>query len=93
MDIEFASVAELYERLKPALKSKALELARDGYGYLTTDDIWNYLKETKWKKSSNLALHEMVSDIFNCDNVLIDDYFKNKLKSEKRRVYFEDWSR
>ena len=90
MDIEFGSVTELYERLKPALKSKVAELARDGYGYLTTDDVWNYLKETKWKKSNNLALHEMVSDIFSCDNALIDDYFKDKLKKKKRKVYFED---
>ena len=90
MDIEFGSVQELYERLKPALKSKVLELKRDGYDYLTSEDVWNYLKEKKWKSSNNLALCEMVSDIFNSDNALIDAYFKGKLNYKKRRVYFED---
>ena len=72
MDIEFNSVAELYERLQPALKSKVAELKREGYSYLTVEDVWNYLKESKWKNSKNLALNEMVSDIFHSDNVLID---------------------
>lgn len=90
MDIEFNSAEELYERLKPALKSKVSELARDGYSYLTTDDLWNYLKEKKWINSVNLELSEMVSDIFSSDNALIDAYFKDKLNIKKRRVYFED---
>jgi len=90
MDIEFGSVQELYERLKPALKSKVGELKRDGYDYLNTEDVWNYLKEKKWKSSTNLALHQMVSDIFNSDNALIDSYFKGKLNMKQRRVYFED---
>jgi len=90
MNIEFGSVQELYERLKPALKSKVEELKRDGYDYLSAEDIWNYLKEKKWKSSRNLALHEMVSDIFSSDNALIDAYFKDKLNIKKRRVYFED---
>ena len=90
MEIEFGSVQELYERLKPALTSKANELKRDGYDYLNAEDIWNYLKEKKWKKSSNLALCEMVSDIFSIDNAIIDAYFKEKLNKKKRKVYFED---
>ncbi len=90
MEIEFNSLEELYERLLPALRSKVADLKRDGYNYLTVDDVWNYLKESKWKNSSNLALHEMVSDIFNSENAVIDDYFKDKLKPKRRRVYFED---
>ncbi|MCI9586076.1 MAG: hypothetical protein HFH45_05555 [Bacilli bacterium] len=90
MDIEFSSAEELYKRLKPALKSKVSELARDGYDYLTTDDVWNYLKEKKWINSVNLELSEMVSDIFSSDNALIDAYFKDKLNIKKRRVYFKD---
>ena len=89
MDIEFNSVAELYERLQPALKSKVAELKRDGYSYLTVEDVWNYLKESKWKNSKNLALNEMVSDIFHSDNVLIDDYFKSKISRRSRRVYLD----
>lgn len=92
MDIEFNSANELYERLKPALKSKIAELKRDGYTYLTEEDVWNYLKEKKWQNSKNLALNEMVSDIFNSDNSIIDDYFKGKLNKRTRRVYFDEES-
>ncbi len=90
MDIEFKSASELYDRLKPALESKVNELKRDGYDYLSAEDVWNYLKEKKWKNSNNLALHEMVSDILNSDNALIDAYFKSKLNTRKRRLYFEN---
>ncbi len=89
MDIEFNSVEELYERLKPALRSKLAELKREGYYYLTIKDIWNYLKENKWNESKNLSLSDMVSDIFNSDNVVIDDYFKRKMLKRTRRVYLE----
>ena len=90
MDIEFNSAGELYERLKPALKSKVLELKKVGYDYLKAEDVWNYLKDEKWGNSKNLALYQMVSDIFNSDNVLIDAYFKDKLNYKKRKMYFED---
>lgn len=86
MDLEFNTLGQLYERLKPALKSKVTELKKEGYTYLTMEDIWNYLKEKKWKNSRNLSLSEMVSDIFTSDNVLIDDYFKGKL-SKRRSDY------
>ncbi len=89
MDIEFNSASELYERLKPALKSKVAELKRDGFTYLTIEDVWNYLKESKWKNSKNLALNEMVSDIFSTDNIIIDDYFKGKMAKRTRRVYLD----
>ena len=65
MNLEFQSEQDLYKRLKPALDSKLNELKLNSYGYLKQEDIWNYLKETKWRSSSNLALNEMVSDILN----------------------------
>lgn len=89
MNMEFNSASELYERLQPALRSKVAELKRDGYEYLTVEDVWNYLKESKWKNSKNLALNEMVSDIFSSDNAIIDDYFKGKLNRRTRKVYFD----
>ena len=64
-------------------------MKRDGYEYLTVEDVWNYLKESKWKNSKNLALNEMVSDIFSSDNAIIDDYFKGKLNRRTRKVYFD----
>ncbi len=88
MDLDFSSLEELYNRLKPALRTKKRELKENGYGYLKIEDIWNYLKENKWKRSSNLSLNDMVSDILNADNEFIDDYFKEKLNEKNREVYF-----
>lgn len=87
---EFESLEQLYKRLLPALKSKVSELKRSGYDYLTSEDVWNYLKETKWIRSSNLSLNDMVSDIFTSSNDEIDAYFKSKLNKKNRKVYFEE---
>lgn len=88
MDMNFSSLEELYNRLKPALRTKKRELKENGYGYLKIEDIWNYLKEEKWKRSNNLSLNDMVSDILNADNEFIDDYFKEKLNEKNREIYF-----
>ena len=87
--MEFNNATELYQRLVPALKTKVTDLKRAGYDYLTIEDIWNYLKESKWKESRNLALHEMVNDILNSENIVIDDYFKHKMHKRTRRVYLD----
>ena len=57
MDITFNSLEELYERIKPALMTKKEEMKRKGYEYIKEEDIWNYLKEVKWKNSKDLMLH------------------------------------
>ena len=54
MDINFSSLEELYKRLKPALLAKKEEMNRTLYPYIREEDIWNYLKEIKWKKSFGL---------------------------------------
>ena len=76
MDIEFSNVKELYDRLKPALKAKVTELRRNDLDYIKQEDIWNYLKITKWSKANNLLLYQMVDDILNLDNSTIDEYVK-----------------
>ena len=48
MDITFSSLEELYNRIKPALRTKKEEMKRNGYIYVKEADIWNYLKEKKW---------------------------------------------
>lgn len=88
--MEFSSEKELYDRLRPALRTKLTELSEYGYGYLKIEDIWNYLKESKWKNGHNLSLNDMVSDILNADNELVDAYFKDKLNEKNRVVYFEN---
>lgn len=51
MEVEFNSLEELYQRIKPALTTKKEEMRRSGYVYIKEEDIWNYLKEVKWLNS------------------------------------------
>ena len=44
----------------------------------------NYLKDKKWRSSKDLSLHQMVSDILNCDDILVDDHFKSTLSKNER---------
>lgn len=90
MEVEFSSLEELYKRLKPALITKRNEMNRNGYKYIKIEDIWNYLKEEKWQTANNLALYEMVSDVLNVDDLLIDDYLKQKLNLKNREIYFKE---
>jgi len=88
--MEFNSLQELYDRLKPALVTKRNEMERNGYNYIKLEDIWNYLKEVKWTKTTDLTLYEMVDDILNTDDQIIDTYLKQKLNSTRREIYFKE---
>ena len=50
--------------------------------YIKKDDIWNYLKITKWSKANNLLLYQMVDDILNLDNNEIDEYVKGEIRKK-----------
>ncbi len=82
MDIEFNSIRELYERLLPALNTKITELKRYDLDYIKKEDIWNYLKVTKWEKATDLKLYQMVDDILNLDNDKIDNYVKEEIRKK-----------
>lgn len=69
MDLAFNSLDELYKRIKPALNVKVKEINRIGFKNINEEDIWNFLKETKWSKSVDLLLYEMVNDIFNFNSI------------------------
>lgn len=84
MELEFSSQEELYQRVQPALKAKLAELHRLGYPYIQVVDIWNYLIETRWKKSKNLTLSDIVNDILHVDNRKIDEYLKGALTKTRR---------
>lgn len=90
MNTEFTTVEQLYERLKPALRTKRREMKSLGYNYIREEDIWNYLKEVKWINSKNLLLFEMVRDVLNVDNGMIDNYVRQKLNSRERKIYFNE---
>ena len=82
MDIEFNSIKELYDRVTPALNTKVIELKRNDLDYIKKDDIWNYLKLTKWSTANNLLLYQMVDDILNLDNNEIDEYVKEEIRKK-----------
>lgn len=90
MDFDFKSIEELYNRLQPALLTKKEQMRRNGYHYIKEIDIWNYLREMKWKASKDLSLYQMVSDILNTDDVYIDNYLKQKLNLRSRQAYFKN---
>ncbi len=85
-EIKFKNLAELYERILPALKSKAKEIHKKGMNYIHEEDIWNYLKNYKWTSSRSLDLGDMVNDIFNIEERELDSYVKNELKNYRRDI-------
>lgn len=74
MNNEFNTKEELFNRVKPALKIKEKDLKKLGYSNITSLDVWNYLIESKWSKSKNLVLSDIVDDILNVDIDGLNDY-------------------
>ena len=63
MDYEFKSKEDLYKRALPVLRLKVKEIKRVGFKEVESLNIWDFLIETKWKKSFNLQLSDIVNDI------------------------------
>lgn len=78
MELEFHTEEELYQRLKPALVAKQNEISRLGFSFVTKEDIWNYLKETKWTTAQNLTLADMVDDILRADHKKMERFHRQK---------------
>ena len=78
---EYKSQKELYQNLIPALNVKLRLLKNNDYHDIDKIDIWNYLKETKWRSSIDLTLADMVNDIIHADNKDIDIYLKKYKKN------------
>jgi len=76
MNNEFNTKEELFNRVKPALRIKEKDLIKLGYPNITGLDVWNYLIESKWSKSKNLVLSDIVDDILNVDVDALNDYLK-----------------
>lgn len=77
--MEFNSLQELYERIRPALVVKKNEMLRNGYNYIAIEDIWCFFKDLKWTSANNLNLCDMVADILNTSDVIIDKYVRQKM--------------
>lgn len=78
---EYKSQLELYRELIPALNVKLKLLKKSGYKNIKHEDIWDYLKENKWKNSIDLTLADMVQDIIHTDNTDLISFI-NKDKKE-----------
>lgn len=66
MDIKFESINDLYNRVLPALKTKKREFQRKGI-IILEKELFNYLVNTKWSKTNDLSLNEIVNDILSYD--------------------------
>lgn len=64
---KITTVAELYKRVLPALKSKRKELSANKLGFITENIIFECLRETKWSlnNTKSLTLYDVVNDILN----------------------------
>lgn len=89
-NINFRSLEELYQRIKPALYSKVQEIKRLKIDYIKEEDIWNYLTEHDWKERNNLTIADMTNDILNLDNDIIKSYVLDSLKNEPRNVKYDE---
>jgi len=89
-EIEFRSLDELYNRIKPALYSKVKELKRHNINFVKEEDIWNYLSKRKWKGSRSLSLNDMVSMIMDLDDNEIKEYVLDILRENERDVLKEE---
>ena len=77
---EYKTQEELYQGLIPALNVRIKYLKKNKIKDITKEDIWNYLKETKWKNSIDLTLADMVQDILHIDG---EEILTHKNKNKK----------
>lgn len=85
-NLEFNSLEELYNRVKPALYSKVQELKRNKITYVKEVDIWNYLSSNVWKNTDSLSLSGMVEDILDLKEDEIKTYVLDILKKQNRTI-------
>lgn len=77
MDFEFHSQEELFERVYPALRTKIFEFQKLGFDFLE-EDLWDYLRNGKWKSGKDLTLYDIVDDILTCDGKEVACYIQKK---------------
>lgn len=61
--MEKDEIEKYRHHVKPALVSKAEEFKILDYGEVTEAELWNFLRNKKWKKKNELMVYEMVADI------------------------------
>lgn len=77
-DIFFDSLDELFDRIKPALRSKKKILFKKGVKNITEEDIWDFMVNNVWTNVVGLELCDMIDEILHAENALIIEYYHNK---------------
>jgi len=54
---------EFRDQVRPAIVSKLEEFALLGYEEVSAEKLWEFLKNKKWKKTTELSVHEVVQDV------------------------------
>lgn len=90
MENKFNSQLELYNKLKPALRTKRHELYRGGLKIIKENDIWNYNKEAVWKNAKGLTIASMVNDILNTPTEAYENYINEKIAKMTTRANLEE---
>ncbi len=80
MENKFNSQRDLFNKLKPALKTKVHELERSGIRYIREIDIWDFNKENSWRNATGLTIASMVNDILNTDEKLYIEFTLKRLR-------------
>lgn len=83
-DYKFNTAEELYNRVLPALRSKANEFKRDHISYVSEKDIWNYLSRTVWNTKQDLEFYELIDSILNLTIADMEDYLVGKMKKNDK---------
>lgn len=76
--MDFSNISELYKRVLPAINIKISDMKRHGFISIDNYDVFLYLASNKWNSSINLTLYDIVSDIFNVDEVSILNFSYNR---------------
>lgn len=90
-NIKFKNLQDLYKRIRPAIHSKIKEMQISGYYFIKEEDIFNYLKETKWMNETNITLNDLVSDILNTPNEDFLDYYKKDGSRWENTLHMMTW--
>ncbi|PKG24430.1 post-transcriptional regulator [Niallia nealsonii] len=84
--------------IQPALRSKLEEFQLLGYATISEDDLWKYLTQKKWKRSSGDrrifelvqdVLHVKISEYMNFATIeafKLDNFFTELTEEEKREL-------
>lgn len=76
--MEFTTEKELYLSMLPVFNVKKRLNSITKYNSTENESIWLYLKETKWKKSYNLTISDVVNDIITVDIEKVNHFIGGK---------------